>query len=583
MTDKPGLDETLPERDQHAGPANAPLPGYELGGVLGRGGMGEVVAARDARIGRDVAVKRLRAGGGSPDAVARFLREARIQARLDHPAIVPVHELGTDEHGQPYFTMKRLAGTTLKDRLGTGAMQPLLRAFVDVCFAIELAHTRGIVHRDLKPSNIMLGDYNDVYVLDWGIARELVRKQSAPMPVVGDSTPGETAAGTLLGTPGYMAPEQVRGDDVGTAADVYALGAILFEILAGELLHPSGNVALACTLAAPTASPAQRRPDRAIAPELDALCVEALAANPSARPSARALAERVQHYLDGDRDLARRRALAAEQLARAHAAVASQDPGRRAEAAQAAGRALALDPESGAAAQLVAQLILEPPRELPAELEAAIEDKERELDRDRSRRAVTAYLLVFGIAPFLPLFEIQSWPAIVALFSSCVAIAAIALVNARVRRVPPLAIMAGSTCVAIAFSRLASPFVLTPILVCGQLLATTSNAWLQKRAWFMVLWLVATLFAPLGLEWLGVLGSTWKMTPQGLLTTSTIMHMHAFVDVCGIMIGQLALALVVGGFTLQISAARRRAQRDAYVQAWHLRRMVLPRAVVGLP
>src|ERR1700733_12360537 len=134
------------------------LAGYELGDVIGRGGVGEVIAAHDLRIERGVAIKRMRTEQPSPEAAARFLREAKIQARLDHPAIVPVHELGTDPEGRPYFTMKRLAGTTLAQRLALHEpIQPLLRALVDVCFAVELAHTRHVVHRDLKPSNIMLG------------------------------------------------------------------------------------------------------------------------------------------------------------------------------------------------------------------------------------------------------------------------------------------------------------------------------------------------------------------------------------------------------------------------------------------
>src|SRR5439155_8110480 len=149
------------------------LSGYEIGEVIGRGGMGEVVAAMDLRMERAVAVKRMR-GAASPEAIERFLREAKIQARLDHPAIVPVHELGRDADGRPYFTMKRLAGVTLAEQLAKqGPIQPLLRALIDVCFAIELAHSRQVAHRDLKPSNIMLGGYGDVYVLDWGVARML--------------------------------------------------------------------------------------------------------------------------------------------------------------------------------------------------------------------------------------------------------------------------------------------------------------------------------------------------------------------------------------------------------------------------
>jgi len=324
------------------------LERYQLGAVLGRGGMGEVIAATDLHIERDVAIKRVRSSSPTADDLRRFEREARIQARLDHPAIVPVHELGKDAAGRPYFTMKRLAGTTLLARMraGGGPIQPLLRALVDSCFALAHAHDRNIVHRDIKPANIMLGDYGEVYVLDWGVARVLGAERASALSLVSDSLPGHTTAGTILGTPGYMAPEQTRGDAVGPSADVYALGAILFEILAGEPLHPTGTAALASTLEHPTDSPARRARDRDVPVELDKLSVAALAEDAAARPTARALAEGVQAYLDGDRDLERRRLQAADKLLAAREALDSGDPAKRRFAMQSASGALALDPSS---------------------------------------------------------------------------------------------------------------------------------------------------------------------------------------------------------------------------------------------
>src|SRR5262245_53599844 len=129
---------------------------YELANVIGRGGMGEVVAARDTQLGREVAIKRMSMPDPSDKAVQRFLREARVQARLDHPAVVPVHELGRDVDGRPFFAMKKLAGTTLRKIIERkeATRQRMLRAFADVCLAVELAHTRGVIHRDLKPDNI---------------------------------------------------------------------------------------------------------------------------------------------------------------------------------------------------------------------------------------------------------------------------------------------------------------------------------------------------------------------------------------------------------------------------------------------
>src|SRR5688572_23960157 len=152
---------------------------------------------------------------------------------------------------------------------GTKSQKELLRAFVDVCLAIGFAHKKGIVHRDLKPGNIMLGDYGEVYVIDWGVARILDEKESLVSTTTNDVNwqDAMTQAGTLLGTPGYMAPEQVDGaNEVGPAADIYSLGATLFEILSGETLHPRGSGAIMATLADYDPHPAHRSKERHIPP-----------------------------------------------------------------------------------------------------------------------------------------------------------------------------------------------------------------------------------------------------------------------------------------------------------------------------
>ncbi|HSD86131.1 MAG TPA: serine/threonine-protein kinase, partial [Kofleriaceae bacterium] len=292
---------------------------YRLGEPLGEGGMGEVILAFDEQIGREVAIKRIRLAEPTAEALSRFLREARVQGRLEHPAIVPVYDLAVDRTGRPFFVMKRLTGTLMSDLIrvlheGTAidviaTRARLLRAFADVCLAIEFAHSKGIVHRDLKPSNIMLGDFGEVYVLDWGIARaDADAEDSAPRMPKADLSleSGETQLGTVLGTPAYMAPEQLVGERATAAADIYALGCILFEIVAGAQLHKQRS-----TLAALTsidARPSMVRPDAP--PELDVICVHATKLEPRERPlSARALGDAVQAYLDGDRDLAMRKQL----------------------------------------------------------------------------------------------------------------------------------------------------------------------------------------------------------------------------------------------------------------------------------
>jgi serine/threonine protein kinase len=581
-----GLDTTLASTESPTEPkaGDAPrgvLGGYELGAVIGKGGMGEVMLARDPEIGRDVAVKRVRADAGG-DAVDRFLREAKIQARLDHPAIVPVYELGKDSEGRPFFTMKRLAGRTLHDVLGAATQQQLLRAFVDVCLAIDFAHSRGVVHRDLKPTNIMLGDYGEVYVLDWGVARVLGDDAGAG----GDITTldGGTQAGAILGTPGYMAPEQVRGESIGTTADSYALGCILFEILAGEPLHPRGHGALAATLASPGESPAARKPDRRIAPELDEACLAALAGDAPVRPTARELADRVQKFLDGDRDVVRRRVLAMQQVERARSLIESGDPARRGDAARAAGRAVALDPDNDAAIELVTKLVLQPPAELPPELAKELAAEELEINKQRSRAAISAYLAVFGWLPFVSWLSIKSYTQLGVVVVSVVAICSLLFYNTRTGKLPLAALMIANLTFVIVFSRLVGNFAITPVLVCATSIALASRPWVAERPWLLVLWSSLAMLLPYFLEAIGVLESTWRMSPEGLLSWSAIIGSHTNADAYTLVVGTVAAVAVVSLFATRLSRDRAEAQRRARVQAWHFAQLLprrSPSATIG--
>ncbi len=228
---------------------------YELRTKLGEGGMGEVLLCKDVRIGREVALKVIRAEHGSrPDLRKRFLREVRVQGQLEHPSIVPVYDLGRDPEHKAYFTMKRVRGQTLEQILSAlrrgepeaerqHTRYKLLSAFATACLAVHFAHTRGVLHRDLKPGNVMLGDFGEVYVLDWGLAKVIHAdgtrspddSASTALPAATPSpanaapaggAPPLTGTGVLMGTPGYMAPEQIRGEfgELGPRVDIYALG-----------------------------------------------------------------------------------------------------------------------------------------------------------------------------------------------------------------------------------------------------------------------------------------------------------------------------------------------------------------------
>src|SRR5262249_1726609 len=226
--------------------------------------MGAILKGRDTDLGRDIAVKvLLETHAGKTELLQRFVEEAQIAGQLQHPGIVPVYELGQFADRRPYFTMKLVKGKTLA-RLLAARQDPseerprFLKVFEQVCQTVAYAHARGVIHRDLKPSNIMVGNYGEVQVMDWGLAKVLPQggvadEKSAPerqpaeaVSVIrtrgsrGSDTPEglglHTGAGSVLGTPAYMAPEQALGavDRLDERADVFGLGAILCEVLTGR-------------------------------------------------------------------------------------------------------------------------------------------------------------------------------------------------------------------------------------------------------------------------------------------------------------------------------------------------------------
>ncbi|MEZ4294005.1 MAG: serine/threonine-protein kinase [Polyangiaceae bacterium] len=263
---------------------------YRLVGPLGRGGMGAVWAAEDVELSREVAIK-VASGAGD----VRTAREARILARLEHPGIVPVHDVGTLPDGRVFYVMKRVRGERLDEwRRRERSLSRALRLFVRICEAVAFAHARGVLHRDLKPENIMVGELGEALVMDWGIAKAGVGETGGVgSKPVGD---GETADGAVVGTPATMAPEQARGDlaAIDERTDVFGLGAVLYFLLVDRAPFEG-----------------QRRPGdapprvRSRAPEVPrpiaSVCERALAMEPGRRyPSARALAADVDAFLEGE-------------------------------------------------------------------------------------------------------------------------------------------------------------------------------------------------------------------------------------------------------------------------------------------
>ncbi len=303
------LDTTLGSTLPGAAPGEQPKldtfdrPGerFELGSELGRGGMGRVVAATDVALARSVAIKQVLSD--RPDDLVRFEREVRITAQLEHPSIVPIHEAARDASGRPYYVMRRIEGEALSKRIEGAdlptrlAMLPNMLAVVD---AAAFAHARNIIHRDIKPSNILLGAYGETHLIDWGLARRL---DDLDVSSPGAIARGEqlTQAGHVYGTVGYMAPEQARGEPVDQRADVYALGATLFHVLAGvaPFAHMSDVERISAAATGEDRAPVDKLGE-GIPPELIAIVDKAMATDRDARyENAGELATDLRAFLGG--------------------------------------------------------------------------------------------------------------------------------------------------------------------------------------------------------------------------------------------------------------------------------------------
>jgi len=309
---------------------------YQIGGQIARGGMGAVMRAVDCDLRREVAVKFM-LDQADPRKKQRFVEEAQITGQLEHPNIVPIHELGLDAQKRLFFAMKMVKGRSLAEVLNIHRDEPkkaekdwslgrLLGIFVNICHALAYAHSRGVIHRDLKPANIMVGDFGEVYVMDWGLAKvlhgggQLAETLSLPVEngasaqvtkVVTERGPEAnlTQEGSVLGTPMYMPPEQAAGQlqDINERSDVYSLGAILYEMLTLEPpVEPEGGPmgVLMQVLQGQVVPPEQRTPARAMAGqiprELSAVAMKALAKEPKVRyASAEDLRKDIERFQEG--------------------------------------------------------------------------------------------------------------------------------------------------------------------------------------------------------------------------------------------------------------------------------------------
>jgi WD40 repeat protein len=270
-----------------------------------RGGLGRIIEARDMRLDRTVAVKELLKSGD--DAEARFIREALITARLQHPSIVPIHDLARDSAGKPFYSMKMVSGRSLaeviEEKRTLAERLALLPNVIAVADAMAYAHGQRVIHRDLKPANVLIGPFGETVVIDWGLAAQLseTRRSSHSVATAYEiATSGLTVAGTVMGTPEYMPVEQAEGKPVDERADVYAIGAILYHVLAGQPPYQGSNSKeVLASIARQDPIPIEQR-QPGVPRELATIIHKAMSRDANARyPSAKELAEDLKRFQTG--------------------------------------------------------------------------------------------------------------------------------------------------------------------------------------------------------------------------------------------------------------------------------------------
>ena len=597
------LDAPSQEKAVHVGIEIPKLGGqerFENGPLLGSGGMGDVVLQHDRNIGRGVAKKMLRPEMHlRENSVRRFIREARVQGQLEHPAVVPVHDFGVDDDGRLFFSMKRIRGRTLgqildalasRDRETTAqfSRHKLLSSFVQVCLAIEYAHKRGVIHRDLKPNNVMLGDFGEVYVLDWGLAKlsgkNEVEDMVASVNPARASRPDVTSDGDFLGTPLYMPPEQLLGRHafLDERADVFGLGVILFEILTLQHFRKDGTLVRLLDEAETNAAP--ERPSKRVddvPKELDDLCVSALAPDPAARlGSARALADAITRYLEGDRDMAARRAQASELVTSARARLGAPAETRADElvvALREALKALALAPGEEDAQRLLVSLVLEGSRDLSPDAKRAFAERDVETRVQGLRRGIAGFFLWLGAAPAALVVGVRDWSLVAALCLLTIACIAFSLFILRTpaalrSKIAPMTLAAMAALVVAMGSAYLGPFVVVPLAALGVTMMFMIHGKREEAAGLVAVSSLG-LLAAFGVEWLHIFPPAYTFQGGDIVLHARMLKLPEVPTVGFLLYTSVSFVVFLGYFVAQLRGKQRIAERQLFGQAWLLQRL----------
>ncbi|MFK8003935.1 MAG: serine/threonine-protein kinase [Polyangiales bacterium] len=586
--------------------------------LLGEGGMGEVHLVRDRTVGRDVALKVIR--GDDPEsrarAQARFVREARVQGQLEHPSIVPVYDFGSNPDGNLYFTMKRVRGRSLQQifrGLNSGDAEieelyprrRLLKALQQTCLTMAFAHTRGVLHRDLKPANIMLGDFGEVYVLDWGLAKTAGADElEAEENLAQVAHENHTVDGAIVGTPGFMAPEQLKGADVvvDERADVYALGAILFQILTRRALHEGetfNDYVISTLSPAPRASVAA--PDGGVPPELDSLCAEALKVLPEERiASAALLSETLEAYLDGDHDLTLRRKAAQAHAANAervlegrahsestHAAKSADDTlsvslagvdeeGARRHAMREVGAALGLDPTNETALHTFYRLLTEPPDEMPAEAAEELRKARLEAKRVGLKVAMVVYASFIGIVPLVLFMGVKNWVAFTVEGVSIGACFLLSVYHYRRDQTPAISLdhIVAATIAVIVSIVVLGPFMVVPTLALANTAAYAVAAHKPRERFWIATMGVCAVIVPVLVEFSGLLPPTFDVVDGQIIVHSMMFELSFRSTLAFLLIIHVPFILACAWFVARVKETHSELERQMRVQAWQLAQIV---------